>query len=315
MGLTAQRSRAVAPKPDELLARAREAYASYHFADALQALDAYQTALKKSKKPLGEEAEALRMQVERAEKALRYAEGTQLVDSLSFPAEALQEVLGALSPYLDDILKARGGDVLSMGYSAPIGGRAYASHATEGQGRQILRLDSLYSLREIEVEMLGEGVNTPDDEVSPFVLPDGLVLFFARQSEEGLGGYDLYWSRYSVDRGQYYTAVPLGMPYNSLGNDYLLAYDDREDMCYLLSDRFQAPGRLVLYRLRGLPQVIGKRSDVAGAEGQSADALRARALLQIPALQASPLLERYALSLTEPAEQSNHSKPNTEDKI
>lgn len=313
--LSAQRSRAVAVKAEELLTRASEAYAGYQFDEALQGLEAYQKAQAKARKPMSQEAETLLEQVERAQKALRYAEPVQLVDSLVFPTEFLQEVLGSLSPYMADVLKPKGGDVFSLGYSAPIGGRAYVSHVSEQSGRELLRLDSLHSLREIEVEFLGEGVNTPSDEISPFVLPDGLVLFFARQSAETLGGYDLYWSRYSADRGQYYTAVPLGMPYNSLGNDYLLAYDDAEDVSYLLSDRFQPSGHLVLYRFRGLPQAIGKRSDVGQEDGLSSEVLRARALLQVPAQQPSPLAERYKPKFVEPVLEEGQPKPNTEDKI
>lgn len=313
--LWGQRAKAISVKADEWLGRAQKAYASYHFVEASQALEAYQTALQKARKPISEEASALMLQVEQAEKALRYAEQTLLVDSLSFPAERLEEVLGELSPYLAAILKPRGGDLYSLGYHAPIGGRGYVNHITERGDRDLLRLDSLHGLREIEVEFLGEGVNSPNDEVSPFVLPDGLVLFFARRSAEGLGGYDLYWSRYSVDRGQYYAATALGMPYNSLANDYLLAYDDREDMCYLLSDRFQSPGHLVLYRLKGLPQAMGRRSD-AGQEGeQSIESLRMRALLQGPALQSSPLSERYQSREVETVVLEHQPNTNTEDKM
>jgi len=42
---------------------------------------------------------------------------------------------------------------------------------------------------------LGDSINTPKDEMSPFLHADGNTLFFASNGHPGLGGYDLFISR------------------------------------------------------------------------------------------------------------------------
>lgn len=44
---------------------------------------------------------------------------------------------------------------------------------------------------------LGEGVNTPLNEASPFVTADGKRLYFASQGHRGMGGYDLYFAEWN----------------------------------------------------------------------------------------------------------------------
>ena len=42
---------------------------------------------------------------------------------------------------------------------------------------------------------LGAPLNSPADEMSPFVAPDGVTMYFASRREGGYGGYDLYLAR------------------------------------------------------------------------------------------------------------------------
>ncbi len=43
---------------------------------------------------------------------------------------------------------------------------------------------------------LGKTINTPDNEASPFIYPDGKILYFSSDGhmEESMGGYDIYYS-------------------------------------------------------------------------------------------------------------------------
>jgi outer membrane protein OmpA-like peptidoglycan-associated protein len=68
----------------------------------------------------------------------------------------------------------------------------------------------------------GPGINTADDEGSPFIHFDGRTLYFMRDGKGGLGGYDLYVSRIGID-GQWMNAVNLGSPINSNANEGGLA--------------------------------------------------------------------------------------------
>jgi outer membrane protein OmpA-like peptidoglycan-associated protein len=63
----------------------------------------------------------------------------------------------------------------------------------------------------------GPMINTADNEASPFIHFDGQTLYFMRDGQKGLGGYDLYMTRKAID-GKWQAAENLGAPINS-GSD------------------------------------------------------------------------------------------------
>lgn len=85
------------------------------------------------------------------------------------------------------------------------------------------------------------------DQDNPFVMPDGVTLYFAAQGEESLGGYDLFVTRYNTETKQFLKAENLGMPFNSTANDYMLAIDETLNLGWLVTDRFQKPDTVCVY--------------------------------------------------------------------
>lgn len=81
----------------------------------------------------------------------------------------------------------------------------------------------------------------------PFLLSDGITLYFSADSEEGLGGLDLYATRYNNSTRQYVRPENLGFPFNSTANDYLLAIDETAGIGVLVSDRRQPDDKVCLY--------------------------------------------------------------------
>lgn len=61
---------------------------------------------------------------------------------------------------------------------------------------------------------LGPVINTANSESSPFIHFDGRTMYFMRDGEEGLGGYDLYIARQGID-GKWISSENMGMPINS----------------------------------------------------------------------------------------------------
>lgn len=55
------------------------------------------------------------------------------------------------------------------------------------------------------------GLNTRDDERSPALRPDGLMLLFARNGKQGQGGFDLYRSAVHADGFGAALALPAGL--------------------------------------------------------------------------------------------------------
>lgn len=80
----------------------------------------------------------------------------------------------------------------------------------------------------------------------PFMLSDGVTLYFASDGEESLGGYDIFMSRRGDD-GNFLQPRNPGMPYNSPANDYLLAIDEERGVGWWATDRNAAPGKVTIF--------------------------------------------------------------------
>ena len=90
------------------------------------------------------------------------------------------------------------------------------------------------------------GMDTEGDQNYPFMMPDGLTLYFSARSDEGLGNYDLYVTRLD-DGNHFFKAENLGFPYNSYANDYLLVIDESFNIGMFASDRYQPADKVCLY--------------------------------------------------------------------
>ncbi len=71
-----------------------------------------------------------------------------------------------------------------------------------------------------KAENLGEKINTPYEEISPFIHVNGRTLFFASNGKPGFGGYDIY--RSERETGQWTTPVNFGFPVNNHEDQFSL---------------------------------------------------------------------------------------------
>jgi OmpA-OmpF porin, OOP family len=60
---------------------------------------------------------------------------------------------------------------------------------------------------------LGPVINTSGDEISPFIHPNGRVLYFASNGHPGFGGFDLFYSEW--ENGAWSKPVNMGAPLNN----------------------------------------------------------------------------------------------------
>ncbi|MCL1821253.1 MAG: OmpA family protein [Prolixibacteraceae bacterium] len=88
---------------------------------------------------------------------------------------------------------------------------------------------------------LGDSINTPGDEISPFIHSNGNDLFFGSDYWPGLGGFDLFRSRRNPD-GIWSKAENLGYPVNTSGNEQGLIIDRTGKTAFTASDRFGDTG-------------------------------------------------------------------------
>lgn len=131
-------------------------------------------------------------------------------------------------------------------YITERGDRAFFA-ATEEDGNT-----NLYSKNKLldqwaEKTPLGKSVNTDADEAYPFLMSDGIVLYFSSKGHNSFGGYDIYVTRYNANQNTYLPPQQLGMPFNSLGDDILFAIDEYNNIGWFASDRDSEEGRIAIY--------------------------------------------------------------------
>ena len=81
----------------------------------------------------------------------------------------------------------------------------------------------------------------------PFLMIDGVTMFFASDGEGSIGGYDIFITRYIPASNTFLAPENVGFPFNSLYNDFMLVIDEINNIGWFASDRFQPPGKLILY--------------------------------------------------------------------
>ena len=82
-------------------------------------------------------------------------------------------------------------------------------------------------------ENLGPSVNTPGDEVFPYVHPDG-TLYFSSNGHIGLGGLDIF--KASGENGRW-TVENMGYPINSPADDFGITFQAETERGYFSSSR------------------------------------------------------------------------------
>lgn len=96
-----------------------------------------------------------------------------------------------------------------------------------------------------------KGIGTQYKHINyPFMTSDGETLYFAAKSEEGLGGYDIYVTRFDSDEGTFLEAENVGLPYNSFSDDYLFCIDDIHNFAWFATTRNQPEGKACVYTIK-----------------------------------------------------------------
>ncbi|MBM6672859.1 hypothetical protein [Marseilla massiliensis] len=95
--------------------------------------------------------------------------------------------------------------------------------------------------------LIDEFGNEFEDVSYPYMMADGVTLYFAAKGKESLGGYDIYVTRYDTDSARFYRPENVGLPYNSTANDYYCAIDEFDNIGWLVTDRHQPAGKVCIY--------------------------------------------------------------------
>ncbi|MCC8154846.1 MAG: tetratricopeptide repeat protein [Tannerellaceae bacterium] len=222
---------------------------TYHFEEAADMFRKYIGLLSKKKQDVSR-FEARLAIAEKAQRMLERVEDVQVIDSLVvskadfLDSYKLSEESGSLS-YFQDFFQTYE-PVFSTVYMNQKGDNIYYARPAENGSYSIFRQSRLIDKWGDEKE-LPSNINTSEDENFPFVMTDGVTIYYASTGNGSLGGYDLFVTRYNINSETYLTPEQLGMPYNSIYNDYMMVFDELKGLGWFASDRFQPEDKVCIY--------------------------------------------------------------------
>lgn len=111
----------------------------------------------------------------------------------------------------------------------------FASTRKGGFGKIDIWKVELIDGRWSEPKNLGPEINTKEDEESPFIHADGQTLYFRSNGHIGMGGHDLFMSKY--DNNAWAKPLNLGYPINTKMDEGTLFVDIKGQTAYFSSDK------------------------------------------------------------------------------
>ena len=219
----------------------------YRFKEAKDMWEDYIDQLAKKK----ENTEAYEIQLNNVEKLCRMKDRTedvQVIDSVVInkdqilAAYFLSEDCGILQMSRDFFQSLNSSQ--STVYINPKGDRAfYAQQTPDGHYRLYNQLKLLDTWTDEKAIFTSD----TEDNNYPFVLGDGVTLYFASKGNGSIGGYDLFITRYNTNTNSYLAPEQLSMPFNSPANDYMMVIDEVKGLGWFVSDRNQPEGKVCIY--------------------------------------------------------------------
>ncbi|WP_108823009.1 M48 family metallopeptidase [Dysgonomonas sp. Marseille-P4361] len=234
----------------------------YQFTNAQEAFDKYESLLNK-KKPRKNSVEAekkesdiarleeKRKAMSRLNRMVSNTEDIQIIDSLvvdkgSFlSAYKLSHSSGRID-YFNTVFSANK-DVESTVYFNEKETKAYYSQPDRNGVYALYSMEKLLDDFGNEKRLSSTNFGLTGDVNYPYVMTDGVTIYFAAKDVESIGGYDLFVSRYNMNNDNYLTPERLNMPFNSAYNDYMMVIDEEKGIGWFASDRYQPEGKVCIY--------------------------------------------------------------------
>ena len=223
-------------------------FKTYRFDEALLLYQTYIPSLKADDPNLVEIQQRI-SKVEKVAKLMTKVEDIAIVDSLVVnKIDFLQyykfsSELGSLN---QDLLKLNARQVIDkIKYTTQRKDRVYYSDSIQGQ----IDIFTSYKLLDTwsDTVSVSSVINTPANENYPFLLLDGITLYFASDGENSIGGSDIFITRYTPSTDSFLAPENIGFPFNSPANDYMMVIDEQRKLGWFATDRNQVAGKVKIF--------------------------------------------------------------------
>lgn len=246
--LKSAEARGIAEAPRYL---AELALDSYDVEAADNHIEAYRRALKKARKEMTPEGEDLENRIQRMSAALERVEKIVVIDSVAVDRDEFFKAY-RLSP---ESGRLNSPDLLPQGMKASDPTVVYTSE--NGRYMAWAMPDDTDTPRLVSSQLLADGSwDTPvpmgddlgegGDANYPFIMSDGITLYYANDGDNSLGGLDIFISRRDSDG--FLQPQNIGMPYNSPYDDYMLAIDELTGVGWWATDRNRLDDKVTIYK-------------------------------------------------------------------
>lgn len=234
---------------EDVLRQARSAFDEYEFDRAAELLDEYEELMSRKKGwEMPEEIELLRERIDLGSNMMTRVESIAVIDSFMVDSAAVTDAI-RLSAAAGSIRPA------SVETSSEVNGTVYHTEngrmrlwgmpGRDGEGSRLVQSVLLSDGSWEQPVDIDESLSLGANAAYPFLMTDGVTLYYASDGEGSLGGYDIFVARNNGDG--YLAPQNIGMPYNSPANDYLLAIDEITGAGWWVTDRNAPKGRLTVY--------------------------------------------------------------------
>lgn len=223
----------------------------YRFEDAINCYEDYIEALNKRKRTNeAENAEKMLTQTKANFRMLKGVEEVCVIDSFItdkknfLKAYKISPESGKLFMY-NEYFKTNNNTECTV-YETELGNKIYYSELQANNTLSILSRNKM--LNEWgQGSLLPGDINENANANYPFVMTDGITIYYASDGEGTIGGYDIFVTRYNTTTDTYLTPENVGMPFNSPYNDYMYVIDEFNNLGWFASDRFQPEGKVCIY--------------------------------------------------------------------
>ena len=230
----------------------RLAFLNYDFDKATSLYGEFKRHRERSGQVVGETVERLENQLSIAENSLERVERIAIIDSIAVPADDFFKYY-KLSPSAGSFIP---------GQELPLEKhRSGVEMAFVNEGGDFMMWgepDNVGNIRIVESTRLTDGTWQEPTAVPsflhkggysdyPFMMPDGVTLYYAATGDESMGGYDIFVVSRDAQTGEYLQPQNVGMPFNSPHDDFLLAIDEELGVGWWATDRNLLGDKVTLY--------------------------------------------------------------------